>query len=580
VTPLVFPQSYSTIGAEQNGRLAVAVSRNVKSVFGGARMKRHIVLGTIGVLLLFPSFRGSHRVAPASFPGGHASSQAYAHSFETLNHSDAVETENAPYKLVNYYGPHPWLQFWKKWPETLEAMRRDMPVLRDLGVNTVRIFVHPASFGWPTDGPPGVPNDEQLKHLDQVLDVLDQHQLKARLCLFDLFVHFSMISESVLWMEGVMNSFEEDPRIAMWELRNEVDLSNAEVRRWVLEVFPEFKRLAGSTPTSISISAAKSKRDTWRATLQDLVRLTPFDFYDVHLFSWDDIVWTSPIEADILDAVRIVGPEKLLVHEVGQSTFGEYSEALQRDTLQTIFYFGAAAGVRHWGVWTFNDFVDGTRIDEGPGNVGLMNSDPAPEPELSFGLFRLDGSKKSAVEIVRSLFNGSPPSSAPDPVLYNSGFEDEDLRNHAIEGWRSWRSDLGWGSAQVMRDVARSRTGVFSIRLTTTQEAVAGFFNVPAWPVTPGRTVRAGGHVWMGDLPIGATVRLVASWHNREGAWLGIDTWGEAVAPNPDVPTGWAPLSLAAVAPPQAAHLQLFVHVNCPTSGRFVWFDDFFLSRE
>ena len=533
-------------------------------------MKRHIVACTISVGLLLSICLVNQGMALAHFRIVHESTPAKPLPLhqEPIGSTIVEETSPATYRSVNYYCPQPWWDFWKKWPETRDAMHRDMPVLHELGVNTVRIFVHPATFGWPADGPPGVPNETQLNQLDELLNILAQFKLKARLCLFDLFGEFDKIDESVRWMERLMGRFRKHAGLAMWELKNEVDMSNADVRRWILGCFPHFKRLAGPTPVSISVSAVKAKRFTWRATLQDLVTLTPFDFYDVHFYAWDDLVWVSPIEADILDAVDIVGPERLLIHEVGQSTFGEYSEALQRDTLKTIFYFGARAGVRHWGVWTYNDFVYGTRI-----GVNL-----APESELGFGLCRLDGSKKLAAETVRSFFSGLPPSSPAAPTLYNSGFDDSDYRNGALEGWRSWRSDIGWGGAELIRDSGRLRSGISSARLTTTADAVAGFFNVPACAIRSGQTITAGGYVWMDNLPPGSNARLVASWHSDEGVWLGMDSYGNAVTSGGDLPHAWIPLSLTAEAPPGAAHLQLFVQVSCPLSGQFAWFDDFSMS--
>jgi hypothetical protein len=482
-----------------------------------------------------------------------------------------------PFLAVNYYArDHAWLDFWNDWPATLESMRRDMPAIKSLGANTVRMFVHPAAFGWP-----GVPNETQLARIDEALSALDQSQLRTRLCLFDCWADFTMINESTAWMEAIMRRFRDDRRIALWELKNEVDLSNegdpsGDVGRWVPAVFSDFKRLAGSKPVSITISAAANKKDTWRKTLAQLVDLlkpTPPDYYDVHFFPSGDIVWTSLIKNDILDAVNIVGgPGRLLVHEVGQTTFGEPSEAQQRDALQTVFYFARAAGIRHLGVWAYQDF---------PGGIKICGA-PAPESELGFGLYRPDGTPKPAVDAVRDVFNGFPPASPASPVVYNASFEDADNKNGVLESWRSWRSDT-YSGGELVRDSARFRGGTSSARLTTIARdtspagVAAGFFQIPAWQVAPGQTVTAVGHVWVGELPAGSTVRLVASWHDKDAVYLNRDTAGDAVTADPAVAPGWRPLLLTAMTPNGAAYMQLFVQVSCPSSGRFAWFDDFSL---
>lgn len=522
---------------------------------------------------------------------GHAAN----HKRQQLTLEDRVESQRAieavcrhwpkdnpqlcpkPFLAINYYArDHAWLGFWNDWPETRESMRRDMPLIRSLGANVVRIFVHPESFGWP-----GVPDATQLARLEEALALLDQSQLRARFCLFDCWGDFVMIAESKAWMEAIMSRFRNDRGIAMWELKNEVDLSIAGdpeglVKGWVAALLPDFKRLAESTPVSISVSAAANKKDTWRKTLEDLVnpvKFTPLDYYDVHFFPLGDIIWTSQMKNDILDALGIVGgPGKLLIHEVGQTTWGESSEAHQRDVLRTLFHVGRAVGVRHFGVWAFQDFPAGTKI------CGT----PAPESELGFGLYRLDGTPKLAVATVREMFDRLPLTRLAPPVIYNASFEDADERNGVLEAWRSWRSDT-YAGGELVRDPTRFRTGASSARLTTIanltnpQGVVAGFLQVPAWPVAPGQTVTAGGHVWIGELPAGSTVRLVASWHDKNAAHLNMDTKGNLVTADPSVPPGWIPLLLIARAPDGAAYFQLFAHVTCPVSGRFAWFDDFTL---
>jgi len=498
-------------------------------------------------------------------------------AFVLLVGCQASSGQTGPFRAINYYArDHAWEAFWDDWPQTQDAMRVDMPIIRDLGANTVRLFVHPASFGWSHGGPAGVPDSTQLQRIDETLAILDQNGLKARLCLFDLFdeQNFGMIAESVAWMTPLMSRFRDDPRIAMWELKNEVDMTKPTVRNWVLGVFPEFKRLASKTPVSISISAADSDGGTWQENLKDLVgNISTADYYDVHFYPRGDIVWTTPIEANINDAVAIVGVPRLLAHEIGQTTWAYHAEESQRDALQTLFYYGDKAGIQSFGVWAYEDFPKGTM--KGPG--------PALGDELAYGLYDLQWRAKPAVAVVSDMFHDIPPTSLPaSAVLYNSSFEIADGRTdvsangkvEVLKGWQSWNWDSTWGTVELVRDLVRSRTGAFSARLTTEATAAGveiGFFQVPAWPVQPGQTLSMSGYAWLDDLPAGSTVHLTASWLDANGSWF--DNTDEAAVVGA---TGeWAPMSLTITVPGNAAYLQMFAKVACTEAGRHVWFDDF-----
>ena len=117
------------------------------------------------------------------------------------------------------------------------------------------------------------------------------------------------------------------------------------------------------------------------------------------------MTWLAPLESDIQDAINIIGdPTKVLFHELGQTTFVDYADECRHDVLQNLFSYGIAGGVSNFGVWTFQDFPDGT----------MISSQPVSGPECNYGFYRLDGSEKPALSIIQKLFDGDTSFS---PVL-------------------------------------------------------------------------------------------------------------------------------------------------------------------
>ena len=141
------------------------------------------------------------------------------------------------------------------------------------------------------------------------------------------------------------------------------------------------------------------------------------DFYDLHYFGRGGASAYSVLSR----AKEIVAPTPLWVGETGYPTilggsgFGGLprtraaQEAGQAQFLATVAWAAQANGLAPIGVWQLGDLV--------PAAVPDRTVKPE-DPELHYGLFRLDGSAKPAVDTVRSAFDGSVP------VSFNNGFED------------------------------------------------------------------------------------------------------------------------------------------------------------
>ncbi len=148
-------------------------------------------------------------------------------------------------KEINYYPRnYAWTGFWEQWDSAIVEMDADLERIADLGANTVRIFLHQGM-------------ENLLTELDGTLDLIASHGLKAHVTLFDCWDPWapgSSIEGNKALIDQIVLPLKDDERIAVWELKNEVDLGNPDVPGWVGEMYPYLKQQAGDTPCTVSVN--------------------------------------------------------------------------------------------------------------------------------------------------------------------------------------------------------------------------------------------------------------------------------------------------------------------------------------
>jgi len=290
-------------------------------------------------------------------------------------------------KEVNYYpATGGWTYMWSHFDPTV--IDRDFARIRGLGANTVRIFIQPSVFGFPTIHP------VMASRLSEVIGLAAKHSLRVHLTLFDQWSQFTDIGGSKEWVSSLLSRYRDDPRIAVVELQNEVAPQNREAVAWVTTMLPYLSTVMPGTLRTVSTGSVSP--EVFALFTQEL-KNSPPSFWDYHYYG-------PPGDAYSLlrRIMALAAPRPLFVGETGYSTDetpGDQAaqEQAQASYYRAIFTAAAALGLAAPAPWTLNNFSPGA-IPPSP-----AADDPA---QYGYGLFQLNGTPKPAAAVVRRAFTG------------------------------------------------------------------------------------------------------------------------------------------------------------------------------
>jgi hypothetical protein len=455
----------------------------------------------------------------------------------------------APIREINYYPrDYAWEQFWPHWEQARPLMDDDLDRMQSLRANTVRIFVHPFSVGYP------IPTSQFLNDFEDALDLIQAHGLEAHVTLFDCWWSWQEIANSRAWLSHIVGSHRNDSRIALWELQNEVQLDNPAVRTWIQSLLPDLKQQAGATPITVSVGNIE-----WLDDVRDLAGATPPDIYSLHWYP-SEFWWTQPFPS-VLNRVReLIGQADLLLGEFGYNTYS-LSEASQTLLYHDILYASAQKGVHDLGAWTLNDFPDGTAQC-----AGVL---PSPT-EWHFGLYRPDGSARPAAAVLKAAFHGHVPAEPAPVIVHNPSFEHINPYSGQAENWHSW--DQNWsGNQTFVQDCTMAHAGSCSAKVHGPANLVVGLYSLPVLPVQSGQSWSLHGYVQTQNLD--GWAKLVFSWFDSDQQWLDRDT-SSLLVTDPNL-AQWTHIFISPVVPPQdAAFVQVFAQAYTTNPATYVWFDE------
>ncbi|MBA2383900.1 MAG: hypothetical protein H0V68_04455, partial [Actinobacteria bacterium] len=353
-------------------------------------------------------------------------------------------------RVVSYYPADAgWTRMWEPWrPARLAA---DLRRLRSLNANTVRIVVSPHLFGYPE------PERRFLERLRELVSIAAGEDLHVQLTLFDWWGDYGDLGGSKRWARALLAPYVGDARVALVELRNEIDPDDDEAVAWARGLVPWLRALLGrQTPVTLSVGAEDPIRD-----LQTLAARLPTasrpSFFNAHYFTGG-----GERALDVFRRLRrAAAPTPLWVGELGYPTSttvtgyagvpltSSAQEAAQAHYFRVCFAALRRLGLPNPGIWILDDFA----------RDAIPPSDVSPrEPEYAFGLFRVDGSEKRAAATLRRLFAGARD------LRFNGGFEQEAQNVDGTALPAAW-SVLPALNLVVARDRARRRTGAASVRL-------------------------------------------------------------------------------------------------------------------
>jgi cellulase (glycosyl hydrolase family 5) len=298
----------------------------------------------------------------------------------------AAATAISNLKIISYYpSADSWNSMWTSWYPGV--IYNDMGLIAGLDANTVRVFIEPSTFGYPT------PSATYVSELQQLVNMAQLHGLKVQLTLFDEFTNYSDIAGSEQWAKAILAPYYNDPAIAFVELQNEINPTNATAMSWARTMLPALRTDSG-LPVTVSVTGWNSPAELGQ--LYQALGSSQPDFYDYHFYG----VPTSAL-AIFQQAKLLVNGAPLLIGETGYSTsllnnswFTTPLTQAQQNWAQEVFLADVEqaanqAGLPPAGVWTLYDF---------PGSATLSDQ------EQHFGLYTTSGVAKPAAAVLQNAF--------------------------------------------------------------------------------------------------------------------------------------------------------------------------------
>ena len=435
---------------------------------------------------------------------------------------------------MNYYPTqHSWERMWLEWsPTTFDG---DMAKVAATGAGAVRIIVFPYVFGYPT------PNLTMAGRLAAAVSIAGDHGLKVQLTLFDHWGDYQDRTGSRQWTTALLSGYRGDSRIAVVEVRNEIDPADPQAMVWARDQIGLLRSLLPNAPLTISTNGQLGVPGLV-ALKKALSPVTP-DLFDLHYYGEPGLAYST-----FRQAVAAAAPTPVLIGEAGVSsnptstthTGQDGKEADQAQWYRIVEVAAKTAGLAPAAPWALYDFApSGTPVE-------------LAAPEYSFGLYRLDGTPKAAASVVTAAFRGALVA---EP--YNGRF------SQLVDGGARAASWNPWMPSGVMGiGLGLGVDGDNALVLSQTRQQGGG---VTSWYTTPSQAVRPGQAWRVSVLGRGTDVSglndVTLAWFDGSGRWLG-NTSSKPLAPGS---TGWR--SLAAFGSPPAGTASVQVHLR--SSGNY-----------
>lgn len=286
---------------------------------------------------------------------------------------------------INYYPAlAPWRKFWPHFdPKVIEG---DFGLIRDLGANSVRIFLTYDEFIDPETLP------GNLQNLTTLLKIADDKGLKVIPTLFDLKPNFDVATwpDDVRFLLNVTSVLQEADNIAFIDIKNEPDLDIPNYAPGLIDAW--LRTMIGVIrsdlpETSLTIGWSSSGAADRLIDLIDVV--TYHDYADV-----------ATATERLQQARGYASGKPVMVTEIGASAWSllpgltRSQETQARKLSDRLAALETSDGVF---VWTLHDFPE-------PDATAIGNSTWVQGLQSSFGLFAINNRPKPVVEAVRSGF--------------------------------------------------------------------------------------------------------------------------------------------------------------------------------
>lgn len=285
-------------------------------------------------------------------------------------------------KGINYYPKDsPWDMFGEKFE--LETIQKDFKLIRNSGLNTVRIFIPYEDFGRADV------QESKLNKLASMLDIAKENDLMVLVTLFDFYGDYSVLNWTLTHehLRQIISRFKDHPAILGWDVKNEPDLDfdsrgKELVVNWLKNAIFQIKKADPDHLVTIGWANPESAD-----ILKDEVDLVSFHFYK-------DVNELEKVIADLQGKID----KPIMLGEFGRSSYhgfwnpfgyDEQDQAAYHKKMQAFLKQKKLAFMS----WTLYDF------QEVPSNV--VGSLPWRKARQGhFGFLDVAGNKKKSFQYI------------------------------------------------------------------------------------------------------------------------------------------------------------------------------------
>ncbi|WP_298496274.1 cellulase family glycosylhydrolase [uncultured Algibacter sp.] len=217
-----------------------------------------------------------------------------------------VSVNSLNIKGINYYPQaNPWDMFGEAFSK--DTISKDFKIIKDAGLNSVRLFVQYEDFGKATI------DYKKLEKLKQTLDLAEASNLKVVLTLFDFYGDYAVMNWTLnqRHAETIVNAVKDHNALLAWDIKNEPNLDfdsrgKVNVVAWLDSMIDLVKSLDAVHPVTIGWSNTQSA-----SILKDKVDFISFHYYE-DLDKLDEAIKTMKTE---------IPSKPLVLQEFGLSSY-------------------------------------------------------------------------------------------------------------------------------------------------------------------------------------------------------------------------------------------------------------------
>ena len=205
-------------------------------------------------------------------------------SEDLQNEDKSVSVDSLNIRGINYYPQaNPWEMFGEEFSK--DTIAKDFKIIKDAGLNSVRIFVQYEDFGKANV------NAEKLVKLKQTLDAAEEQGIGVVVTLFDFYGDYSVLNWTLnqRHAEAIVSYLNDHNALLAWDIKNEPNLDFESrgqelVVSWLNNMIDLVKSVDDKHPVTIGWSNTQSA-----SILKDKIDFVSFHYYE-DLKNLDDAI--------------------------------------------------------------------------------------------------------------------------------------------------------------------------------------------------------------------------------------------------------------------------------------------------